>query len=244
MDLNTYRACFHNGLSDIELKTHPIEIISPIENPNPEDKQYFKINHDTNENKEIASRLTRDVVCNSLHPSLDLTIDVINKKIPHDEIVEDAMLYFHVLKFNEQIDVKQIEMLSNVTPLIEFVVENLTPKDIKNHISTKKLKPEKYEKQLKELIFNPEIAVLTAFYSNEDNLKDTGIKCFDVSRFICLLASNHDVKSDDSIIVGIYEAISFAMLEIANMTNDIEQSPNPSKCIEFVRWVSDIASSI
>ena len=110
--------------------------------------------------------------------------------------------------------------------------------DIKNHITSKKINIDKYSKQCADVVFNPELAMITHYFKS-DKPSEYGIKPFDPSLLLKMLASNLTITSDIDIIVAIYESIAFAMVEIY----DSEKS-NDSKCILYTKELSEYMNSI
>ena len=142
-------------------------------------------------------------------------------------------------KFYDHVDLMRKQIVTNLSDLIEYVMNKISIKDIDNHITSKKIKQERYVKNCKDIIFTPEFTMLWNFFKDKDKLKDINIKPFDVRELMMLLTSNIDTKTDILVILGIYEIISCAMFDIVmkpnyeteqiKFTHDISEYMNKQK---------------
>ena len=237
MDINTYNTCFRNALSDIELKSDPIETIVPYtdaETDGFENDRSFYLNFENEEAKAIVERVDADVMRDTLIPGSELQTKFVNNEISLQDLLDDVYLYFIITKYCEQIDLLRLQAFSNMTNLIEYTVEFVTPKVLKDYITSKKLNENKYADKCHDIIFNPSFAKTVRFYNDEENLKTYDIKPFDLLNLMIRIATNTVVKTDTYILLGIYGAIAFAMSEIKK--GDTEKV---SPCVEFVKRISN-----
>ena len=237
LDLDTYNKCFRNALSDIELKSDPIETIVPYtdeETDGFKNDRSFYLNFENEEAKTIVERIDADTMRDTLLPGSDLQAKFVNNEVSLQDLLDDVYLYFIITKYCEQIDLLRLQAFSNATPLIEYTVDFVTTKELKNYINTKRLNPEKYAEKCQDMIFNPSFAKQVEFYKNEENLKAFDIKPFDLQEFMMLVATNTAIKTDTLMLLGIYGALSFAITEIKK--GDVEKV---SPCVDFVKRVSN-----
>jgi hypothetical protein len=237
LDLDTYNKCFRNALSDIELKSDPIETIVPYtdeETDGFKNDRSFYLNFENEEAKTIVERIDADTMRDTLLPGSELQAKFVNNEVSLQDLLDDVYLYFIITKYCEQIDLLRLQAFSNATPLIEYTVDFVTTKELKNYINTKRLNPEKYAEKCQDMIFNPSFAKQVEFYKNEENLKAFDIKPFDLQEFMMLVATNTAIKTDILMLLGIYGALSFAITEIKK--GDTEKV---SPCVDFVKRVSN-----
>lgn len=237
LDLDTYNKCFRNALSDIELKSDPIETIVPYtdeETDGFKNDRSFYLNFENEEAKTIVERIDADTMRDTLLPGSELQAKFVNNEVSLQDLLDDVYLYFIITKYCEQIDLLRLQAFSNATPLIEYTVDFVTTKELKNYINTKRLNPEKYAEKCQDMIFNPSFAKQVEFYKNEENLKAFDIKPFDLQEFMMLVATNTAIKTDTLMLLGIYGALSFAITEIKK--GDTEKV---SPCVDFVKRISN-----
>lgn len=237
LDRETYNTCFRNALSDIELVSDPIETIVPYtdeETDGFKNDRKFYLNFENPEAKTITERIDADVMKDTLLPGSELQTKFINNEVSLQDLIDDVYLYFIITKYCEQIDLLRFQMFSNMTSLIEYTVEFVTPKVLKDYIVSKKLNEKKYADKCSDIIFNPSFAKEVQFYNDEKVLESYGIKPFNLQTLLIQIASNTVIKTDTLMLLGIYGAISFAMSEIRK--HDTE---HVSPCVEFVKRISN-----
>ena len=122
----------------------------------------------------------------------------------------------------------RLNMFSNYTPVIEYIVQNISLDDWKNYIVSKKINEEKYAEKCEDLLFNPDISATHNFYKKHE--KETTPE-IDVVNLLMRLISNIVLKTDIYVILGVYLILSFAMGDFNN--DKIEDSP----CAKYVRDV-------
>lgn len=238
LDRETYLEYFREALNRVEMVSDPIELIIPNDGDDDDDRPFY-LNHETQEWKDLTELLPLDVSLNSLPDTNEIVLKIKNNEIDPNDVLEDIFLYFCMYKFYDHVDLMRKQIVTNLSDLIEYVMNKISIKDIDNHITSKKIKQERYVKNCKDIIFTPEFTMLWNFFKNKDKLKDTNIKPFDVRELMMLLTSNIDTKTDILVILGIYEIISCAMFDIVmkpnyeteqiKFTHDISEYMNKQK---------------
>lgn len=235
LDRKTYKEYCHDLLKDIELVTSPLDAIVPCDDET--SKNIFKMNQLVPEYEKIFSIMTMDKLYEIIPSTNDVHIKLKDNKNILTDVIDDIFIYFCVYKYLEQIDFIRLNTFNNMRPIIEYVVDNITEKDIKNFIVSKKLNEEKYSRYCSDIIFNIDFARTQKFYAEEikkENI-NSDIPPIDVLNLMIKLATNIVVKSDIYIIIGIYLILSSSMSDIFN--NNIDNSP----CAKYVR---DVLSKI
>ena len=243
LDFESYNKYYKNILNDIELVTEPLDAFLPFipdddTNANM-DEVYdgmFVVNRVGPEYEKIDKRVTIEdlkATLPSTHPAVVAVIEDPNKM---NNIKDDIYISWSISKYLQQLDSIRLAILSNMTPAIEYVVDNVSEKTIKRHLHSNKINVEKYNKTIKDLLFKPDVDYTRAFY--ETARKD--IPEIDVELLMQKLCSNIDCKVDSTIVVAIYLTLTFAITDICNMPNNISEEDYP-KCAKYVR---DVLSKI
>ena len=240
IDRDTYANIFKHALSDIELVSSPIDSFVPADSDDEEHvDELFYVNQLIPEYVEMSKRLTEDVLKTELGTTHPAIIALINNECTLDRLIDDIYIYYCLFKYLEMIDIIQVKSYSYLTPIIEWIVDNVTLKDIKGFIHSKNINPEKYTKNFEDLIFNPDFAITHKFYAEEKEKEEAENKedglfcdCFDISKVMVTLASNIVLKSDVFWIIGIYMICSFAIVDKSNPDSKI------------TKYVSDVISKI
>ena len=230
IDRKIYEEHFLNRLSDIELVTPPTDAFVPVDEERENDNRIMIVNQLTPEFIEISKRITLGVLEKEIFNEEHEIVKKIKENIDLLETVhEDLCSYYNMYKYLDQIDIIRISSYSNYTPVIEYIVENITLKDWKNYLVSKKTNEEKYEEKCADILFNPDVAAIQKFYSVEH----TGIEisAFDVVNLMMRLVSNMVLKSDIYLVLGMFMTLSFAMGDIRK--GNIENS----RCALYVRNV-------
>jgi len=245
-----YDDLYDGLLADIELVSSPIDIVIPnnTEYPKdengkpiiPEDYTICVLNDCVPEYERIKKRVTIDDIKKTVEPSSPLYMAVLENPDNILKIINDVFRFWCIRRFFVRIEMGHLEELSILTPIIEYVVENVTMADLKNHLRSKKIKSmDKMADYIKETIFLPDLGRTKAFYNTENPI----CEIFDAENLLHRLVSNITIKPDMYIITGIYHAMSFAMNDIARnieIYNDqIEHGIEVpdislSKCEEYV----------
>ena len=236
MDQETYNTCFRNALSAIELNSDPIESIVPysdVDTDGFENDRSFYLNYETEEAKAIVEKIDADVMRDTLLPGSDLAAKFANEEVSLKDLVDDVYLHYLVTKYWEQVNALRFQAYSNLSPLIEYTVELVNEKTLKNYLVSRRENIEKYEMKCRDIICNYEMSIVCRTFNNEELLSKFDIKHFDLQKLMISLATNLTVKTDIYIILGIYGAISFASVELSKPKID-----KLSPCVDFVRMIS------
>lgn len=225
VDRSTYEENFRNALSDIELVTPPTDVFIPSGGEN---GKLFVVNQLAAEYLEITKRLPMTLLEESFSPTNALIILLKNDPKKLDVFYDDIFIYFCMYKYLDQIDMIRLNTISNFTPMIEYIVNNITLNDWKSYLVSRRINQEKYAEKCEDLIFNPDISATQKFYTSPKNENTPKI---DVVNLIMRLTSNTVVKTDMYFVLGVYLILSFAMADFNN--EKAEESP----CAKYVREV-------
>jgi len=218
---------FRNALSDIELVTSPTDAFVPNDsNEMKETKELFMINQLAAEYIEITKRMPLSLIEETYGPANALVILLKQDPKNVEKFHDDLFLYFMLFKYLDQIDIIRLNIFSNYTPIIEYIVENITLKDWKDYIKTNKTNPEKYASKCEDVLFNPDISAVYKYYNTSEDAPK-----LDVVNLMMRLVNNMVLKNDIILILGVYLIISFAMSDFNN--KKAEDSP----CAKYVREV-------
>ena len=229
VDRNTFQEYFRDALSDIELVTPPTDAFIP----DPEDKTHiFRVNRLAAEYIKIAERLPIHLFEETFGPTNALVILIKSDSKELEKAYDDIFTYYCLFKYIDMIEMMRLNMFSNFTPMIEWIVENVTMKDWKNYLVTNKPNPDKYAAKCEDILFNPDVATTFKFYANND---DPAIPEFDVCNLMMRIVTNMVKKDDIYLVLGTYLLISFAMGDFNN------KKAEDSVCGTYVR---DILSKL
>lgn len=218
---------FRNALSDIELVTSPTDAFIPNDSKEmKETKELFVINQLAAEYIEITKRMPLSLIEETYGPANALVILLKQDPKNVEKFHDDLFLYFMLFKYLDQIDIIRLNIFSNYTPIIEYIVENITLKDWKDYIRTNKTNPEKYASKCEDILFNPDISAVYKYYNTSEDAPK-----LDVVNLMMRLVNNMVLKNDIILILGVYLIISFAMSDFNN--KKAEDSP----CAKYVREV-------
>jgi len=221
--------------SDIELETSPIDAfipsdIEPKETPDEIDpadlmkQRLFVVNRIVPEYERIKNRITEERIRSDFNETHPVIMALVNGEATMDDIVDDVFIYWAVYKYIEQIEKIRIQIFSNMTPMIEYIVENITLNDIKNYLHTKKFNDNKINKYREDMLFfAPMEKKVCEFYLSD--------KCpcpFNLLDLIDIMLSNVDILGDKYIVLGMYLIADFAISDF--MSNAEEKSP----CEQYV----------
>lgn len=224
IDRSTYENYFLNALSDIELVTPPTDAFVPSGDTN----DLFSVNQLAAEYIEITKRVPMSLIEETFTPTNALVILLKNDPSKIEKLHDDIFLYYMLFKYLDQIDMIRLNTFSNYTPVIEYIVENITLDQWKTYLRSRRINEEKYAKNCEDLLFNPDIAAVHKYYLNAN---DEDVPKLDVVNLLERLVTNMVLKNDIILILGVYLIISFAMADFNN--KKAEDSP----CAKYVREV-------
>ena len=230
VDRDTYMEIFEPMFLDIEHTTSPIDAYVPVEKVKDTDRM-FVTNQLVPEYVEIEKRLTADVIKEKLDITHPACIAITDDASKLTEVVDDIYMNFCLFRYLAQIDMIRLTCFSNYTEIIEYVVNNITKKDLESFMVQKRLNPDKYDKYCEDIMFSPDVKRTQNFYA----VPHDEIPAIDVTNLMLCLTTNIVFKSDIYIILGIYLILSFAISDIIN--TKIDDSP----CVTYVR---DVLSQI
>ena len=237
LDFESYNKYYKNILDDIELVTEPIDAFLPfmpdegdVINEDEVHDDMFIVNRVGPEYEKIDKRVTWDDMRETLQPTHPAIIAVMEDGNKLQTVKDDIYIYWSITKYLQKLDAIRLAILSNMTPAIEYVVQNIDLDTIKKYIHTNKINVVKYKKTIKDLLFKPDIEFTDAFY----DIDHDSLPSFDLELVMQKLCTNIDCKVDSTIVVAIYLATTFAMTDIKN--NNME-----SECAQYVR---DVVSKI
>lgn len=237
LDFESYNKYYKNILDDIKLTTEPMDAFLPfmpeegdVINEDEVHGDMFIVNRVGPEYEKIDKRITWEDMKETLPPTHPAIIAVMEDGSKLQVIKDDIYIYYSITKYLQELDNIRLAILSNMTPAIEYVVENIDMKCIQKFIHTNKINVDKYKKIVKDLLFKPDVEFTTAFYDSDHE----SVPSFDAELVLQKLCTNIDCKVDSTIVVAMYLAMTFAMTDIKNNNMD-------SKCAQYVR---DVLSKI
>lgn len=225
LDRSTYEEYFLNALSDIELVTPPTDAFVPTDGTG---NKMFEVNQLAAEYLEITKRMPISLIEETFPPTNALVVLLKNDPSKIEKIHDDLFLYFCMYKYLDQIDMIRLNTFSNYTPIIEYIVKNISLNDWKSYLVSKRINEEKYAKSCEDILFNPDISATHKFYLNPTNENTPKM---DVVDLMLRLTTNMVLKNDIILILGVYLIMSFAMADFNN--DKAEDSP----CAKYVREV-------
>ena len=228
IDRKTYEEVFLNFLSDIELTTPPTDAFIPSEDSN----KLFVVNQVVPEYIEITKRIPMNMLEETLSPASALIVLLKNDPTKLSKVHDDLFVFYCMYKYSEQIDILRLDMFSNYTPMIEYIVNNITLQDWENYLVSKRINTEKYAKLCEDLIFNIDITITHKFYLNNIS---PNVPNFDVVNLLMRMATNTVLKSDIYFVLGAYMIMSFAMADFKN--DKVDNSP-------CVKYICDVLSKL
>jgi hypothetical protein len=237
LDFDSYLKYYKNILHDIKLETEPIDAFIPFI-PDEGDvvdesevyDDLFIVNRVGPEYEKIDKRVTWEDMKETLPPTHPAIVAITEDPNKMKNVKDDIYIAWSISKYLQQLDDIRMAILSNMTPAIEYVVDNVDEKTIKRHLHTNKINVEKYNKTLKDLFFKPDVDFTRAFYE----IDHESVPGFDVELLMQKLCTNIDCKVDSTIVVAIYLSLTFAITDIKNNNTD-------AKCAQYVR---DVLSKI
>ena len=225
-----YVQYYKNFTWDIELKSNPLDAFIPVPERipiriNETDKKRtreFIVNRDELPDYErIAKRITMDELRSTLNPTHPVIMALDQNKVTLEDVVDDIYIYFCLFKYIDEITTCRLQMFSNMTPAIEYVVNNITINDIRTFLTRNKIDPDKVEKYDAGMFFEQDYNGVCKFYMSDESPCN-----IDVDNLINRLITNIVLKTDIYIILAIYLVLSFA---ISDFKRGIE-----SECTKYV----------
>lgn len=218
---------YKNFTWDIDLETSPIDAFVPItENEQPTENKrpkLFVVNQTVPEWGRIKNRIPIEELKQTLPETHPVIVALNNNEMTLDDVIDEIFSYWCLYKYLNQIDNIRMAIFSNMTPLIEYVVENIGYAQLKSFLRTDKVNLEKIEKHDDLVFFEADYSMICDFYEKNEEPEFS----FNMKSLIERLITNIDLKSDIYIILGIYLAASFAVSDIKAHTE--------SPCANYVK---------
>jgi len=237
LDRDTFETYYKTFTSDIELESNPIDAFVPCDQPIemdeegvPKPSKLFVVNQTMKDYQRIQNRVTMDELKSTLPETHPVIMALANNTVKLEDVIDDIYIYFSLFKYIEQIERLRIQIFSNMTPVIEYVVTNIDIYDVKRFLISSKVNPEKVNKHQDLMFFGADYAMICKFYNDEKNIEN-GIPYFDLDNLINRLMSNIVLKSDIYIILGMYLTASFAVADFKG------HAAKESPCVDYVKDV-------
>lgn len=238
-----------NLFGDIDLVTAPMDTFVEIPDNTPEEEEsteeksfeailnemphIVEINRLCPEFVKIQNRITKEEIIKNF-PEDHLVIKALelNEDRCIDDLAQDCFIHWSVDQYLKNIDKLRLSLISNATPLIEWTVQNISLKDLKNYLtSTKHINEEKFREKAEDLFFFPDYNYTVKFYNDEKNVSSSGFEPFNIDTLMKKMISNEVVKSDIYIIIAIYTILTYCKVPIGSNTDTDE------KCVNYVKEV-------
>lgn len=227
---NDFVEYYKTILDDVQNTSAPVDCLIPndqklvnedSDDPNaeievPDDYKIFIINQEVPEYKTIAERIKADDMNEILPPTHPARMAVMDNPDKIEQVIDEIFIHWLVYKYLETIESLHIHTFSNFTPVIEWVVNNVDLKALKDYITSKNINHEKVRSKTHEFIFKPDLSRMQKFYESDHE----DFPKIDVVKLIEKLTSNTVVKSDIYVVTAIYLTLSFAMTDIYNGNMD------------------------
>lgn len=222
----TFVKNYRNILEDIELETPPTDFFKDNEDENAEDPMV--IDHEAPEYQKIKDRVLAENIFDILDPMSEAFFALNEDYETAIEVVlDDIYIHWAIFKYIRQIDMIRITRIyTNLTPLIEYVVENVTLKDYQNHIHSKRINDDKVKEYCDDILFGPDQSKVQKFYAEGHG----DIPGFDVENLIKRIVSNIDITQDRFIPLGVFFCLSFSITDICKGNMD-------APCVKYIRDV-------
>lgn len=224
-----YKSYLSHLFGDIKVTTPLSDIFFPTPKCGEES---LTINKDAIEYKSFVDRINIDKFFTAMPEEHEVTKKLIEDKGLFDKIIDDCYTHFMVYYMLNQTELIRIKEMGNLTPVVDYMIANITLKDMKNYLSTtRKINIDKYSKIGVDMIFNPELLTLQKFYEQGGPMFGS----LDVQLLMQKLISNLVLKSDIYIIMAIYTVLSFAQSEMMHGITDRD---------ECSKYVIDVISKL
>lgn len=228
---DTYTKHIRFLLQDIKVESEPIETVIPNDQEDIDEgrNSIFSINTEIDEFKRVQRRLTYEEIIKLLPETNNTYIKITEHPEKIDLLVEEIFIHFLVEKYYETIDQLHLAAVSNMTPLIEYVVKNIDEKTLKSFIHTKRINFDKVKKVEHDIVFQGEFRRTVSFYTETHG----SMPIIDVEKILGLLITNADTEDDITFVTALYYILSFAIVDIANENNNPDDFP----CVVYIRDV-------
>lgn len=217
---NDYMVYLQDELSKIELVSNPLDVIIPSSD---DSDHLFDVNPSVPEYESLKNIITEEYLTDLFklaHPSV---VALKNNEAVIETMVDEVFINYLIYKYIDMISIFRLNCFSVMTPVIEWVVTNITLNDIKNQLTCKRVKEDKILKYLPDNVFESDYNM---------NCKNFADIC-DIDTIMLNLISNINIKSDIIWIIGIYLAAGYSLFDVDKGID--------SPCVKFVE---DVVSKI
>lgn len=239
ISLETYKDYYMKMMDDVEITSSPIDTIVPndVEETVPqteaeEFRSMFSINTLVPEYAMVTDRVTLE----DLYEYVPATNGTHVKMKEHPEelplMKEELFMHFLLTKYLQCIDQIHLELISVFSQTIEYVVNNVSEKVLKDYIHKAKIDFDKTKEKLKALTFYSEYRRTVSFYSEPHG----DIPIIDVEKLLGILFTNSDSNTDDIVVVALYHTLAYAIIDI--------ESDTPNDEFPHVKYIRDVLSKI
>ena len=239
---------YYNIFSDIELKTAPMDTFVEIPDE-PEETTSEENNDETDEKSieailnemphiveinricpefvQIQSRITKENILQNFPDDHPVVAAIKADENNLDKFVEDCFIHWSINAYLKNIDKLRLSLVSNATPLIEWTVENIDEKALKNYLmTTRRINIEKVFEKSEDLFFKPDYNYTCKFYKENEEFS------IDVDNLMQRMISNEVIKSDIYIIIAIYMILTYCKVPIAG-----KETTTDERCVNYIRDV-------
>lgn len=227
-----------NLFSDIELVTAPMDTF--VEIPDNEEEtedesiedientHVLEINRLCPEFVKIQNRISEEQIRLNFPPDHNIIKYLDDPTADKDTIIDvftcDCFYHWCVQQYLSDIGKLRLSILSNITPLIEYTVENIDLKTLTDFISvSKNINQDKIREYSDDVFFKPDYEYIQKYYM----IPHGDIEQFDVKSIMDQLITNIVVKSDIYIIIAIYMILSYCKIA----------EEDKQECSDYVRDV-------
>lgn len=229
-----------NLFSDIELVTAPMDTF--VEIPDEENEEetedesiedienthVLEINRLCPEFVKIQNRISEEQIRLNFPPDHNIIKYLDDPTADKDTIIDvftcDCFYHWCVQQYLADIGKLRLSILSNITPLIEYTVENIDLKTLTDFMSvSKNINQDKIREYSDDVFFKPDYEYIQKYYM----IPHGDIEQFDVKSIMDQLITNIVVKSDIYIIIAIYMILSYCKIA----------EEDKQECSDYVRDV-------
>lgn len=229
-----------NLFSDIELVTAPMDTFVEIPDEEPEEEtedesiedientHVLEINRLCPEFVKIQNRISEEQIRLNFPPDHNIIKYLDDPTADKDTIIDvftcDCFYHWCVQQYLSDIGKLRLSILSNITPLIEYTVENIDLKTLTDFMSvSKNINQDKIREYSDDVFFKPDYEYIQKYYM----IPHGDIEQFDVKSIMDQLITNIVVKSDIYIIIAIYMILSYCKIA----------EEDKQECSDYVRDV-------
>ena len=232
MTHDDFKEYLDEALDDIELVTQCIDAFGPplgdekdLNVPEDDQRGMISVTEVGPEYEEIKKRLTPEFLKETFPATHNVCVKLLEDPSKIRVIVDDAYVSWCMHRYIRVLDTIRIQILDNMTPAIEYVVNNINYFLIKRHLHSNRINESKARNMIHEMFFYPDFKYTCDFYNQQE-----GDYNLHLEYLMKRLITNIDADQDRVIVIAIYLAASYAMADIRNKNFDAE-------CAKYVKDV-------